>query len=41
MLADDARLGRKYGLGYAEQFHYIGPAENLVDEYVRRNAVPL
>jgi LmbE family N-acetylglucosaminyl deacetylase len=40
-LKGDADLGRKYGLGYAEQFHYIGPPENAVDEYVRRNSVPL
>ena len=40
-LAGDAKLGRKYGLTYAEQFHYIGPPENLVDDYVRRNAVTL
>jgi LmbE family N-acetylglucosaminyl deacetylase len=40
-LRGDAELGRKYSVGYAEQFHYIGPGENAVDEYVRRNSVPL
>jgi LmbE family N-acetylglucosaminyl deacetylase len=36
----DAEVGRKHGLPYAEEFHYIGPGGRL-DEYVRQNAVPL
>ncbi len=36
-LRDGAR-GKKYGLDYAEEFHYIGP-DNSLDEYVARNAV--
>ena len=42
LLKSNEELGRKYGLEYAEQFHYIGPAETLsVGEYVKQHAVPL
>ena len=41
VLGDDAALGRRYGMGYAEKFHYIGPAAAEVSDYVKRNAVPL
>jgi LmbE family N-acetylglucosaminyl deacetylase len=34
----DRVIGRKYGLQYGEEFHYIGPDKSL-DEYVSRNAV--
>ncbi len=40
-------LGQKYGLQYAEAFHYLGPMANAIetptrmDEYIRKNAVPL
>src|SRR6266404_1574832 len=33
-------VGRKYGLDYAEAFHYVGPAR-FMDEYIARHAVPL
>ena len=33
-------MGKRYGLEYAEEFHYIGPDTSL-DEYVARNAVRL
>jgi LmbE family N-acetylglucosaminyl deacetylase len=36
----DAEIGRRHGLPYAEEFHYIGPGGRL-DDYIRRNAVPL
>jgi hypothetical protein len=32
--------GQKYGLDYAEAFHYIGP-DHSMDEYISRHAVPL
>jgi LmbE family N-acetylglucosaminyl deacetylase len=32
--------GRKFGLDYAEAFHYIGP-DRPMDEYIARHAVPL
>jgi LmbE family N-acetylglucosaminyl deacetylase len=42
LLEDNREWGRRYGVEYAEQFHYIGaPAASAVDEYVRRNAVAL
>ena len=36
----DRAMGRKYGLDYAEPFHYIGPDQTMAD-YVSRNAVSL
>jgi LmbE family N-acetylglucosaminyl deacetylase len=36
----DRAAGQKYGLDYAEAFHYIGPDRSL-DEYIARHAVPL
>ena len=44
LLDGDRSLGKKYGLEYAEAFHYIGPGHGFaprLDEYVRQNAVPL
>lgn len=37
----DRARGQQYGLEFAEFFHYIGPDESAVDEYVSKNAVPL
>ena len=31
-------LGEQYGLGWAERYHYIGPAENLLEKYIKENA---
>jgi len=39
-VARDRAIGAKHRLEYAEEFHYIGPDQTL-DEYIRRNAVPL
>lgn len=39
-VARDRRTGSKYGLDYAEEFHYIGPDRSL-DDYISRNAVKL
>ncbi len=41
VLKEDAELGRKYGLQYAEPFHYIGPKESVLDNYIKENAVPI
>ncbi|PYT22273.1 MAG: hypothetical protein DMG57_35890 [Acidobacteria bacterium] len=42
LLAEDRVLGKKYGVEYAEAFHYIGPATpSAVDGYVKQNALPL
>jgi LmbE family N-acetylglucosaminyl deacetylase len=40
MLNRDHELGRKYGLEYAEAFHYIGPEEDAVGKYVKEHATP-
>ena len=36
----DRAAGKKYGLDYAEEFHYIGP-DRALDDYLTRHAVPL
>ena len=42
LLARNRELGRKYGVEYAEAFHYIGPGTSrAVDDYIRKHAVPL
>jgi len=41
VLANDAALGKKYGLDWAEQFHYIGPEKPPAEDYVKQHAVPL
>jgi len=41
VLREDAELGRRYGLSYAEPFHYIGPKPSMLDDYIKQNAVPL
>lgn len=41
ILAGNRELGAKYGMEYAEAFHYVGPRPSRVDEYIRKNAVPL
>jgi hypothetical protein len=33
----DKQVGAKYGLDYAEEFHYIGPDHSL-DDYIRAHA---
>jgi LmbE family N-acetylglucosaminyl deacetylase len=35
-----ANLGKKHGVGHAEEFHYIGPDVNF-DRFIDQNAVPL
>lgn len=40
VLARDRELGKKYGVEYAEAFHYIGaPGPSRVDDYVKQHAV--
>ncbi|MDQ6700399.1 MAG: hypothetical protein M3Z36_09455, partial [Acidobacteriota bacterium] len=36
----DAEVGRRHGIPYAEEFHYIGP-DRALEQYISRNAVPL
>lgn len=39
VLDRDAEIGKRFGLNYAEAYHYIGPAPDKVGDYVRANAV--
>ena len=42
VLADDRVLGKKYGVEYAEAFHYIPPeAPSRVDDYVKQHSTPV
>ncbi|MCW5980127.1 MAG: PIG-L family deacetylase [Bryobacteraceae bacterium] len=44
VLARNRELGKKYGVEYAEAFHYIGPGqgrESRLEDYIKKNAVPL
>jgi LmbE family N-acetylglucosaminyl deacetylase len=42
LLARNRELGRKYGVEYAEAFHYIGPGTSRrTEDYVKEHAVPL
>jgi LmbE family N-acetylglucosaminyl deacetylase len=41
VLREDAELGQRYRLSYAEPFHYIGPKQSMLDDYIKRHAVPL
>jgi LmbE family N-acetylglucosaminyl deacetylase len=38
--SNDRATGRRFGLDYAEAFHFIGPDRSM-DEYIAREAVPL
>ena len=35
----DKEVGKQYGLEWAERFHYIGPKESKLEEYIRSNAM--
>ncbi len=37
----DREVGRRYGLEWAEAFHYIGPRTSRLDQYIAANAVAL
>ncbi len=41
MLQRDRDMGQKYGVQYAEAFHYIGPPRSRLEEYIKKNAVPV
>ena len=34
----DKELGKKYGVDWAEAFHYIGPRDSKIDAYLKNNA---
>jgi len=35
----DKKIGEKYGLAWAEQFHYIGPPVSSIEGYIQKKAV--
>jgi len=39
VLDRDAEIGKRFGLNYAEAYHYIGPEPDKVSDFVRANAV--
>jgi len=41
VLDRDAEIGKRFGLAYAEAYHYIGPEPAKVEDYVAKNAVKL
>jgi LmbE family N-acetylglucosaminyl deacetylase len=41
LLDHDKINGKKYGLDWAECFHYIGPSPSKLNEYIRNNAVSI
>ncbi|MEO8659560.1 MAG: PIG-L family deacetylase [Bryobacteraceae bacterium] len=41
VLERDAQTGKRFGLSYAEPYHYIGPQPTPVETYIRENAVKL
>lgn len=41
VLERDAEIGKKFGLNYAEAYHYIGPQPAKVEDYIQKNAVKL
>jgi LmbE family N-acetylglucosaminyl deacetylase len=40
-IPSDKETGEKYGLAWAERFHYIGPTSSTTKEYIQKNAVPV
>ncbi len=43
LLKDEGETGRKYGMQYAEKFHYIDQrgGKTEIDEYIEKHAVPM
>jgi LmbE family N-acetylglucosaminyl deacetylase len=41
VLERDAEWGKRYGLEYAEPYHYIGPEPPVLEDYIKKNAMPL
>jgi LmbE family N-acetylglucosaminyl deacetylase len=41
VLDRDAEIGKRFGLNYAEAYHYIGPGPNKIEDYIKANAVKL
>jgi len=41
VLDQDRLIGEKYGLDWAECFHYIGPTPSKLDNYIEENALSI
>lgn len=41
LLKREQEIGKKHGLKYAEEYHYIGPAMSPIEDYVKQHGVPL
>ena len=41
VLDRDAEIGKRFGLTYAEPYHYIGPEPTKVEDFISKNAVRL
>lgn len=41
VLCSDKKNGEKYGLEWAECFHYICPPQITLDEFIKKNSVPI
>jgi hypothetical protein len=37
----DRKIGEKYGLGWAERFHYFGPGTSGIQDYILKNSVTI
>jgi LmbE family N-acetylglucosaminyl deacetylase len=40
-IPSDRKTGEKFGLEWAECFHYIGPSTPLINDYIDKNAIPV
>ncbi len=38
-IPSDKKIGEKYGLAWAEQFHYIGASNSELDGYIQKNVI--
>ena len=41
LLTREEEIGKRYGLKYAEEYHYIGPPTSPIEDYIKRQSVPL
>ncbi len=39
-IPSDKKIGEKYGLAWAESYHYIGPTSSAINGYIQKNAIP-
>src|SRR5579864_3934523 len=41
VLSGDRELGKKYGVEYAEAFHYIGPPQSGTEDFIQKHVEPI